>query len=66
MGVQHPAPGAESRLVLCGTGNVPRLSVLKTEFGGVLQEDFDKWRLWMGDVQDPDTKSTWFSWNKVR
>lgn len=30
-----------------------------------LQEDFDKWRMWMGDVQDPDTSSTWFSWNKV-
>jgi hypothetical protein len=31
-----------------------------------LQEDFDKWRLWMADVQDPDTRSTWFSWNKAR
>jgi len=32
----------------------------------VLQDDFDKWRLWMADVQDPDTHTTWFSWNKVR
>ena len=28
------------------------------------QDDFNAWRLWMRDVMDPGTKTTWFTWNK--
>lgn len=28
------------------------------------QDEFEKWLLWMDDVTDADTKSTWYSWNK--
>jgi hypothetical protein len=50
---------------LCHVGSILWLPPSTLSSDG-LQEDFDKWRLWMADVQDPDTKSTWFSWNKVR
>ena len=28
------------------------------------QADYEAWRLWMVDVMDAETKTTWFSWNK--
>jgi hypothetical protein len=29
-----------------------------------VKDDFDAWLLWMDDVVDTETKSTWYSWNK--
>jgi 1,3-beta-glucan synthase len=29
------------------------------------KDDFEAWLLWMGDVVDPETKSTWASWSKA-
>ena len=26
--------------------------------------DYESWRLWMADVMDPGTRTTWFMWNK--
>jgi hypothetical protein len=28
------------------------------------QADYAAWRLWMADVMDAETKTTWYSWNK--
>lgn len=28
------------------------------------KDDFESWLLWMKDVTEPSTNSTWFSWNK--
>ncbi|KAK9815749.1 hypothetical protein WJX72_008855 [[Myrmecia] bisecta] len=30
----------------------------------VTSEDYYAWRLWVSDVQDPVTKTTWYSWNR--
>lgn len=30
------------------------------------QADFEAWRKWMSNEEDPGTKSTWASWNEVR
>lgn len=30
------------------------------------KDDFEAWLLWMSDVVDPETKTTWDSWNKTQ